>query len=148
MTTIRANVKSLLKRDFLTFCCVGIANTAIHAGAVIFLVELLGATSTAANTVAFFCANIFSYCANSILTFKAPLSPSAYLRFLSSSLAVLGMTVGIAAGGEYLGIHYLIVMAFLIVVSPLVSFGLVKRYAFSKKLASESEPPTKKRIVM
>lgn len=133
MTTIRAKIRGLLRKEFLTFCCVGVANTLIHAGVVIGLVELLGVTATAANTAAFFCANIFSYCANSMLTFKSRLSADAYLRFLSSSLAVLGMTVGIAAGGEYLGIHYLIVMAILIVASPLVSFALVKRFAFSKK---------------
>lgn len=141
MTTFPVRFKRLLQKDFLTFCCIGAANTMIHAGVVISLVELLGFSATAANTVAFFCANLFSYFSNGILTFKSPLSVSAYSRFLGSSLAVLGMTVGISAAGEHLGIHYLIVMAFLILVSPLVSFALVKRFAFSKKGTSAIDAP-------
>jgi putative flippase GtrA len=140
-------MSGILKREFVTFCCVGVANTLIHSGVVISMVELLGTSATVANTAAFFCANIFSYFANSLLTFKSRLSASAYLRFLSSSLAVLGMTVGIAAGGEYMDIHYLLVMAFLIVVSPLVSFFLVKRFAFSAKVRTPLSP-REKRIVM
>ena len=126
-------VQRLLQTEFVKFCCVGVVNTAIHASIVIGLVELIGAGSTLANTAAFFVANLFSYVCNAHLTFRSNISIGQYLRFLSSSLAVLVSTVTIAALGEVTGVHYLWTTAFLIVASPLFAFLMVKRFAFGSR---------------
>jgi putative flippase GtrA len=133
MRDIVAIVQRLLRTEFVMFCCVGVVNTAIHASIVIGLVELAGFGSTIANTAAFFAANLFSYFCNARLTFKTQLSGRQYLRFLSSSLAVLVSTVTIAGIGEMAGVHYLIATGCLMVVSPIFSFLMVKHFAFGKR---------------
>ncbi|WIJ24041.1 GtrA family protein [Devosia sp. RR2S18] len=133
MRNIAAKLQSLLRTEFVLFCCVGVANTIIHASIVIGLVEVAGFRSTIANTAAFFAANVFSYICNARLTFKTALSARGYLRFLSSSLFVLAATVSIAAAGELAGVHYLVATACLMIVSPLSSYLLVRHFAFGKR---------------
>ena len=125
--------RQLMRTEFAIFCCIGVANTAIHASIVLGLVELAGVGSTLANAAAFFISNLFSYFCNARFTFKSDLSPQQYLRFLSSSLTVLATTVIIAGLGELLEIHYMIATLCLIAVSPIISFLVVKRFAFGKR---------------
>lgn len=130
---LSARIKALAKSQFILFCCIGAINTAIHASIVIALVELWASSSTLANIVAFFAANIFSYMANTLITFRTAPSFQRYAKFLASSLVVLATTIVIAATGELAGIHYIAVMICLIVVSPILSFFMVKRFALGKR---------------
>ena len=68
--------------QFLRFALVGVANTAVHAGVVILLMETLAPPAAVANACAFIVANLMSYCINSRFTFRVPMSWLGYRRFL------------------------------------------------------------------
>jgi putative flippase GtrA len=59
--------KIFFTRTFITFCIIGVINTAIHfvIYKLIYLYDVI-----VANTIAFICASIFSYLANAKFTFK------------------------------------------------------------------------------
>jgi putative flippase GtrA len=115
----------------IQFAFIGVLNTAIHASVVIGLVEHMAFRPVVANAVAFFFANIFSYCLNSRITFKSTLSFGGYLRFLSVSLVSLGGTLIISWLGEYFGIDYRISLIGVIILVPAISFLALKFWAFS-----------------
>ena len=117
-------------RQFLVFGLIGVVNTAIHAGIVIILIEKFGTNQVFANTTAFAAANLFSYFANSILTFKKSPSFTRYFRFLISSLGTLFITIFISSVGDIFDINYYYTMATIIVISPIVNFMILKYYAF------------------
>lgn len=117
-------------KQLVIFAVIGVANTSVHAGIVILLVEIFGVRSTLANGCAFFCANIFSYILNSRYTFHANLSLGSYARFFTASLLALGLTLAISASGEVLGLSYLWTLLVLIFVVPLLSFAILKFWAF------------------
>ncbi|SFV26742.1 Putative flippase GtrA (transmembrane translocase of bactoprenol-linked glucose) [Devosia crocina] len=127
VATVRWRLPS---KQFLTFCAFGVANTLLHAGTVVLLVELSGANQVPANAMAFFVANVFSYAVNARFTFHRPLSVTGYVKFLGTSLATLLMTLLISSAGEVLGLHYMVTTATLIVLTPLITFTILKKFAF------------------
>lgn len=133
MTFLPNWVQRLVTVQFVVFCAFGVVNTAIHALTVVALVEWGGTGATLANTVAFFLANLFSYGVNSLVTFKVRPSFEGYLRFFSSSLVVLATTIVVSGAGEAAGVHYIPVMIMLMIMSPILSFLMVRRFAFGKR---------------
>jgi putative flippase GtrA len=119
-----------VNKQFLIFCAFGAVNTLVHGSAVIIQVDSLGFNQVPANIVAFFIANILSYAMNSRFTFDQRLSLGRYLKFLGSSLATLVITLVISTAGEMLSLHYLVTTATLIVVAPVITFTLLKKFAF------------------
>lgn len=128
-------VISLLARhaQFLTFAAVGIANTTIHGGILVLAVEQLELTATPANAIAFFVANLFSFFANSKITFKASISLARYIRFLLASLLSLALTLLISMTSEYHGLHYLLGFMLIVICVPIFSFAIMKFWTFSVK---------------
>ena len=126
---------SLLSRhtQFFTFAAVGLANTAVHGCILVLSVEYFGLDATSSNAAAFFLANIFSYFANSKLTFKTHISLARYSRFFLASLLSLAITLTISATAEYLGMHYLIGFALIVACVPIFSFAHMKIWTFSAK---------------
>jgi len=117
----------------IQFGCIGLLNTALHASVVIGLVEHLQLNPVAANAIAFFLANIFSYCLNSKITFKSAFSFGGYLRFLSVSFVSLGGTLLISWLGELWGLDYRISLIGVILLVPAISFLAMKFWAFSSE---------------
>lgn len=113
------------------FGFIGVLNTAVHASAVIGLVEIFHLRPVAANGIAFFLANILSFFLNSKITFKAALSFIGYLRFLSVSLVSLAGTLLISWLGELYGVEYKISLVAIIFLVPAISFLALKFWAFS-----------------
>lgn len=64
-------------RSFITFCIIGCLNTAIHFG--VYKLLFLRVHVIIANTVAFICASIFSYCANAKFTFKEKMASKTFM---------------------------------------------------------------------
>ncbi|AFU44352.1 GtrA family protein [Acidovorax sp. KKS102] len=125
--------------DFLLFAIIGILNTFVHGGVLMWAVEKLQLTLLLAHTLAFAVANLFSYIANSRITFKAPLSVLRYARFLLASLVALGLTLCIAWVTSRLGLHYQIGFVIIVFTVPLFSFAVIKFWAFAGHRSTPSQ---------
>jgi putative flippase GtrA len=127
------NWKSLGLRQFVKFGLIGVLNTAIHGIVLSLLVESLAVSAVTGNLFAFIAANLFSYILNCRYTFKAPCLFLTYLKFFFSSLLSLALTLIISWMMERLGFHYLQGFAVIVIVVPLFSFLIMKRYVFRSK---------------
>ena len=116
--------------EFIRFGLVGVANTAVHAGIVIALMEAFAPLAFVANGVAFVFANLMSYALNSRFTFKTPVSFLSYQRFLLVSLVSLALTLLITSLVEYLGWHYGVGLIMVILVVPVLNYLVMKIWAF------------------
>ncbi len=117
--------------EFIRFGLVGVANTVVHAGIVIALMEAFVPPAFVANGVAFVFANLMSYALNSRFTFKTPLSFLGYRRFLLVSLVSLGLTLLITSVVEYLGWHYSVGLIMVILLVPILNYMVMKIWAFA-----------------
>ena len=117
--------------EFIRFGLVGVANTVVHAGIVIVLMEALAPPAFVANGVAFMFANLVSYALNSRFTFKTPISFMGYRRFLLVSLVSLALTLLITSLVEYLGWHYGVGLIMVILVVPVLNYLVMKIWAFA-----------------
>lgn len=129
-----ANLATTVRKhaQFLFFALIGIINTFIHGGILMFAVEGLRLDVTLSHLLAFSGANIFSYLMNSWLTFKAPLSFSRYARFFLSSMLALGLTLMLSWFTDRFGINYLVGFVLIIFLVPFSSFLALKFWAFSR----------------
>ena len=117
--------------QFITFAIIGVANTLVHGAILVVAVEYLKIDVTLSNAIAFGVANIFSYFANSFITFKVAVSLPRYARFLAASTLSLGFTLSISFAADHYGLHYLVGFALIVVSVPLFSFLVMKFWAFS-----------------
>jgi putative flippase GtrA len=129
--TFRINPDSL-PRNLAKFSGIGLANTALHTGIVVLLVEILDAHPTMANTIAFVIANIFSYWANSRWNFKTPNSLQQYGRFFVVSIFGLAITIMASSLAAQAGWHYLIGLSLVFVALPTLTFLLHYRWTFKR----------------
>jgi putative flippase GtrA len=125
-------------RQPLVFGLIGVCNTAVHASAVVFLVERALAMPVAANVAGFALANTFSYFANAWLTFRQRPSWVLYGRFALVSLGSLLLTMALSALAEYWHWHYLAGLAMVILCGPVLSFALHKLFTFAKAAGIEA----------
>ncbi|QXI34964.1 GtrA family protein [Pseudomonas promysalinigenes] len=116
--------------EFIRFGLVGVANTVVHAGIVVALMETLAPPAFIANGIAFGFANVMSYLLNSRFTFQTPASFLGYRRFLAVSLLSLGLTLLITSVVEYLGLHYAVGLVMVIFVVPVLNYLVMKLWAF------------------
>ncbi|WP_440812329.1 GtrA family protein [Pseudomonas syringae] len=117
--------------EFIRFGLVGVANTAVHAGIVITLMELIAPPAYVANGIAFVFANLMSYALNSRFTFRTPVSFAGYRRFLLVSMVSLGLTLLITSIVEHLGWHYGVGLIMVIFVVPVLNYLVMKMWAFA-----------------
>ncbi|AUA32235.1 GtrA family protein [Pseudomonas sp. SGAir0191] len=116
--------------EFIRFGLVGVANTAVHAGIVVALMETVAPPAFIANGIAFCFANVMSYLLNSRFTFRTPASFLGYRRFLAVSLLSLGLTLLITSVVEHLGLHYAVGLVMVIFVVPVLNYLVMKLWAF------------------
>lgn len=117
--------------EFIRFGLVGVCNTAVHAGIVVALMELLAPPAFVANGVAFMFANVMSYILNSRFTFRSPSSFLGYRRFLILSLVSLVLTMAVTSLVEYLGGHYTFGLLMVIFVVPVLNYMVIKIWVFT-----------------
>jgi putative flippase GtrA len=139
-TYISCTVK--VSRTFATFCIIGAVNSAIHflilTGLVIALARHGGLDTTTQdswkpvlNGLAFLTANLFSYFANSRWSFKAETGFWRYVKFATTSLVGLFLSITIMfVGVEVLHWYYLLVWAIQTALMPFVNFTLLRLLVF------------------
>lgn len=117
-------------KQFCIFGFIGVINTLIHGGVVVASVERGLLSPVPANVLAFVAANTFSFFANCRFTFCALPTWGGYGKFVSVSLTSLVMTVLLSGFAEWMGWHYLLGLALVILLVPLFSFFLQKKFTF------------------
>lgn len=117
-------------RSVLAFGAIGVANTLLHSGTVVALVEPGLANPVVANAAGFAVANTVSYFANSWLTFRQPPTWSRYRKFLAVSMVSLVLTLALSALAEMLHWHYLAGLAMVLLCGPVLTFVLHKSITF------------------
>lgn len=127
MAAITLMIDRKIARQLTGFSLIGVINTFIHLGLVTALVELLTIHPMPANGMAFLCANLFSFWANSRWSFRTAITRHRYLRFLTVSLIGLTVSISSIAISEALQWHYLIGVLLSFIFLPLVTF-LAHRY--------------------
>ncbi|MDJ0943883.1 MAG: GtrA family protein [Kiloniellales bacterium] len=119
--------------EMFRFGVVGAAATVVHAGMVVFLVEVLGLEPVWANVLAFLTALPVSYLGNFHWTFAAEGHHGRRLpRFVftqafgfTSSQTIMFVVV------EVLRLHYGIALAIVVTTVPLMSYILSRKWVFS-----------------
>jgi putative flippase GtrA len=98
--------------------------TGLHIVIAVALIRHAALTPSLANGGAFVCATIASYLVNTLWSFSQPLHGKNLARFLVVASIGLLISMGVSAGAEYLGLHYLLGIAAVVVTVPVVTFLL------------------------
>jgi putative flippase GtrA len=117
-------------RALLVFGAIGVANTLLHSGTVIALVEGALAGPVPANVAGFIVANTCSFFANCRFTFLQPPSWSRYRKFLAVSLLSLALTIGLSALAQAMHWHYLVGLLLVLLCGPVLTYALHKAVTF------------------
>ncbi|KWF12902.1 GtrA family protein [Burkholderia pseudomultivorans] len=88
----------------LRFGLSGLCSTAIHALIASAMFALVDATQVVANAVAFVCATVFSYLANTLWSFSSTVRRRNMMRFVVVAFGGLAETMLVAHGTEALGL--------------------------------------------
>ena len=123
-------MKTLVGRQFALFVCIGLGATAMHVVIAAHLIGIHLMPPALGNAIAFVFANLFSYFSQSAYVFEQPPTRSQYWRFLCVSLVGLALVAAISTGLEVLGVHYLAGIAAVVLVLPVVTFGLHAIWTF------------------
>ena len=112
--------------EFVSYCAIGVLNTAVHYGVFLGLLALVP-LQTIANTAGFVCGLVVSFFLNSRFTFKKPVS---FVRFLKLGLAsgVVALVFGLL--GDLLALHPTLTFLSYVFVNPVIGFLLAKHFVF------------------
>lgn len=132
-TILRHSYKPKFSAEFLIFAFIGILNTALHTMVVAMLVEFTICNQVMANALAFCSANILSFFLNCKFTFKVSPIFVKYLKFLSASMVSFALTIMLASVAEFFKLHYLLGLAIVIAITPIMTFALQKRWTFEQQ---------------
>ncbi len=126
-------MKKIFNKKTYTFAIIGVLNTLINVGVLIFLVDTFSFNVVISNTIAFTMANIFSYFTNSFYTFKHNYSIEKYFKFLSSSIFLLIISNLVFIFIELIDAHYYIGILINITILPAFSYLIMQYYIFTEK---------------
>ncbi|CAB3747695.1 sugar translocase [Burkholderia sp. MSh2] len=108
----------------------GLGSTALHALIAAALFALFDATPVIANAVAFACSTAFSYLANTLWSFSAPVTWGNFVRFLAVATAGLVVTMLLAHGTETLGLARAWSIVAVVLCVPPVTFLLHRLWTY------------------
>ena len=102
------------------FC--GMFSAGSYSAVLFGLVELAGAHTIVATTVAFAVGTVVSYVLNSALTFQRKMEGAAFFRFWLVTVAGWGINVAVIEGARALGAHYALGVFVALIVAPAFNF--------------------------
>jgi putative flippase GtrA len=118
-------------RQFFIFSIIGVANTVTHGAVLMFCVEIWSLAVVLSHLIAFGVANIISYVLNSIYTFHTKITFHRYTKFWAASMVSLGLTLILSWLINQHGFHYMAGFLIIVITVPIVSFVIMKFWAFS-----------------
>ena len=124
-------------RQLASFLCIGLAATAVHVAIATYLIGTHMLPIALGNAIAFVVANLFSYFSQSAYVFQRRPTSIQYWRFVTVSLVGLAFVVGISSALEALGVHYLASIGVVVLVVPIVTFGVHSVWTFRKNGAGQ-----------
>ena len=112
--------------EFVSYCVIGVLNTAVHYGVFLGLLALVP-LQTIANTAGFICGLVVSFFLNSRFTFKKDVS---FVRFLKLGLAsgIVALVFGVM--GDILSLHPTLTFVCYVIINPIIGFLLAKYFVF------------------
>ncbi len=112
------------------FALVGVAATLIHATVATGLIERWALHPGVSNGVAFIAANLASYIANTCWSFKARMRLYNWGRFVVVSFAAWVLTVTISSVVAEAGGHYLLGIALVVSLVPVMTFVAHEKFTY------------------
>jgi putative flippase GtrA len=126
-------VKTRVRRQFALFLCIGLGATAVHVVIAANLIGIHMMPPALGNAIAFVVANLFSYFSQSAYVFRQQPRTVQYWRFLCVSLVGLALVAAISTALEVVGVHYLAGIAAVVLILPIVTFGLHSFWTFRNR---------------
>lgn len=128
-------IQQILSRyhQFLLFSMIGVVNTGVHGSVLMVCIEMWGLAVVLSHLVSFSIANVISFALNSVYTFHTKITFRRYAKFWAASMISLGLTLSLSWIFKEFGFHYMVGFMFIIVAVPIVSFLIMKFWAFSAK---------------
>lgn len=117
-------------RRFISFGSVGVLSTAVHVAVASALITAAGWPAGFANGVAFCVATVVSYSLQSRLTFRRAMSRRTLWRFVAVAAGGAAVSMAISGGAEWLGLHYLVGIALVVVSLPPLTFVAHSRWTY------------------
>ncbi|KWZ33375.1 GtrA family protein [Burkholderia anthina] len=108
----------------------GLSSTAIHALVATALFALRDATPVTANAVAFLCATVFSYLANTLWSFSSTVRTRNATRFLAVTLAGFVETLLLARAAEALDASRTMSVVAIALLIPPTTFALHRLWTY------------------
>lgn len=112
------------------FAAVGVSATFLHVLTASTLIIKGQMHPVGANAIAFIVANLVSYLANALWSFRARPQTGNFLRFGIVSLAAWFLTMAIAWAAGQAGAHYLAGIALVVLVVPPVTYLAHRSFTF------------------
>lgn len=112
-------------KQFLKYCCIGVANTIIHGIAFFLLLNFF--SQAISNLFAFFVAVCFSFYMNAIFTFKERPTANKFLKMIFF-MAICAYGFGFI--GDYCELEPVVTIAIYFILNPLIGFTLTKFLVF------------------
>lgn len=121
------------------FCLVGAVNTGVHLAVVAVAVSAFGLTQLLSNGMAYLVASSASFLMNSVWSFDVAPSFRRYARF--QLVGLLGLVVSTILGhlGDRFHWPYVMTVFMTVLMVPLASFVVHRRYTFASLLSGASD---------
>ena len=129
MSPNKFSIKSIPSSLF-RYYIVGIVATLMHVIIVAVLIEKFDFKAGPANGIAFFLATIFSYIMNTYWSFQAKMSFFVLCKFWSVALIGCLFAIFISSAAESLSLHYLLGIAMVMSVVPVISYFLHRNWTY------------------
>lgn len=114
-------------RQFITYCLIGLLNTAIHFFSFLFFIKIFN-YQTVSNLLGFCFGLCFSFFMNAYFTFK---KKPDIKKFIKMTMTSGGLAVSFGFLGDSLQLNPFFTFALYIIVNPVIGFMLTKYFVFS-----------------
>ena len=116
--------------EIITFTVIGVSNVAVYLLIVSFFIHLTEFSLAFINGLAYLFAALYSFCLNTIFTFKKAFNMMRLVKFLIASFLLSLIASAITAIILFLEFQYWVSLMVVIFGLPLLTFFLYKYWAF------------------
>ena len=117
-------------KEMITFSLIGLSNVAVYLLIVSFFIYLTELNLSFVNGLAYLLSAVYSFCLNTIFTFKQALNKLKLIKFLTASLFLSLLASVITAIILFFEFQYWISVIVVIFGLPILSFLIHKRWSF------------------
>ena len=117
-------------KEIITFSVIGVSNVAVYLLLVSFFIYLTEFNLSIVNGLAYLFSAVYSFCLNTIFTFKKAFKIMRLVKFLIASLLLSLIASAITAFILFLEFQYWVSLMVVIFGLPLLSFFIHKYWSF------------------